>query len=201
MFSSASFCAIFCGFLFFTVNETVGTRREKSFLLLIPAICTSGNICKPLISLSLRICSYSWIACIAACRFFLRPLNSLKLSWYSLPIDSPIHSRYSITPNVPACPSCDCVPVSYFPGGALSAGRTLYDSSFCNNSYLPHKTPWCGPKNLYGEQTRKSHPKFCTSAGPWGTYCTASTKTIVSDWCAISVIVLTSFTVPRQLLA
>ena len=61
--------------------------------------------------------------------------------------------------------------------------------------------PWCGPKNLYAEQTRKSQPRSCTSVDTCGTDWTASTYVHAPASRAFRLIVLMSLIVPVRLLA
>ena len=59
--------------------------------------------------------------------------------------------------------------------------------------------PRCGPKNLYGEQAKKSAPSAATSTGACGARCTPSTYTSAPTSCAAPAIAGTSGRVPSRL--
>ena len=91
------------------------------------------------------------------------------------------------------------MPSSNRSGTSSDDGSSFAGASVSSRSGAAARTPQCGPRNLYGEQVKKSAPSARTSTGAWAVRCTPSTASSAPAPCTRAAISATGGRVPIRL--
>ncbi len=91
------------------------------------------------------------------------------------------------------------MPSSNRSGTASEDGSSFAGRSVSSSAGAAASTPQCGPRNLYGEQVKKSAPSAATSTGACAVRCTPSTASSAPARCTSAAISATGGRVPIRL--